>query len=256
MTPAQASLQSFIGAWHVMASHFPHAILGQANGLATCVANIPLFFFNAFFYDQPIESIEQFDQVLQDINAEGARLEHGWLSAVCHELTVEDWQSRLAPNSLISMMDLTGMTTPALKPPTRELPELEWRAIHSEKEAADCALINAISYHMPPEGFDSLANMYLWTGSSYGLVGYLNGQPITTAAAFPVGNTIYIALVATHPDHRGKGYAEACIRKVVEAARPIMASESIDLHASEAGRPLYQTMGFEPVARFTIVTRG
>jgi len=65
---------------------------------------------------------------------------------------------------------------------------------------------------------------------------------------------MYIALVATLPGHRARGYAEASMRHTIQQASVIMGNVPLTLHASDCGRPLYAVMGFMPCATFSLLT--
>jgi len=78
-------------------------------------------------------------------------------------------------------------------------------------------------------------------------------KPVTAAAAFPVDGTIYLALLATMPGNRGKGYAEAAIRHVAKQCAEATGWTRLTLHGTDAGRPLYQQMGFETDGSFSVL---
>jgi predicted acetyltransferase len=54
----------------------------------------------------------------------------------------------------------------------------------------------------------------------------------------------YVAMVATAPDHQRNGYAEATMRRALE----LSGGNPTFLHATDAGRPIYQRMGYQTVA--------
>jgi GNAT superfamily N-acetyltransferase len=176
------------------------------------------------------------------------------LHALCTDELPAGWEETVSAHSMAAIMNLTGMAADQFLEPIRPLPTLDWRSVTDIKTATDLAHLNAHAYGMPAELFDAVCNMHIWQDDCVAMVGYLDNQPVTSAAALPVAGTIYIALVASHADHRGKGYAEACIREVVEEAKPIMSSEKITLHASDAGKPLYAQMGFEASTNFALLT--
>jgi GNAT superfamily N-acetyltransferase len=95
------------------------------------------------------------------------------------------------------------------------------------------------------ELFECICNLPLWREDSFGYVGYARGQAVTSAGTFPVAGTIYVAFVATLPEAHGKGYAEAVMRHAIDRGRQGMGLTRMTLHASDMGRPLYQSMGFE-----------
>jgi GNAT superfamily N-acetyltransferase len=98
-----------------------------------------------------------------------------------------------------------------------------------------------------------MCNLHLWHADSLGYVGYAGEKAVTSAAAFPVCGTMYIALVATVPESHGKGYAEAVMRHAIEQASRAMGPVRMTLHASDMGRPVYRAMGFEAGARVMLL---
>ena len=91
----------------------------------------------------------------------------------------------------------------------------------------------------------------LWTSGFDAWIGYRNGEPVTSAAVVANDETLGIYNVATLPQFRGKGYAEAAVRHAVEQAGAAGARRIV-LQSTAPGYPLYVRMGFCPVARFTI----
>lgn len=56
--------------------------------------------------------------------------------------------------------------------------------------------------------------------------------------------------VLTYPRHRKKGYGSQVLRALLDEAKRTGVS-SVELSATEDGRPLYEKLGFEPVVRYT-----
>jgi GNAT superfamily N-acetyltransferase len=67
-----------------------------------------------------------------------------------------------------------------------------------------------------------------------------NGQTRVEVAPVPLVVNVY-----TEPQHRGKGIARALMRVLMEWASDAGADRVV-LHASDAGRPLYTSLGFGP----------
>ena len=248
------SIRYFIDAWKLMAGRLPGSTISHENGLANCFGNTPLSFLNISLFDHPLTDLASLDQGLGRAIAEAESCPYAWLHALCTDELPAGWEETVSAHSMAAIMNLTGMAADQFLEPIRPLPTLDWRRVTDIKTATDLAHLNAHAYGMPAELFDAVCNMHIWQDDCVAMVGYLDDQPVTSSAALPVAGTIYIALVASHADHRGKGYAEACIREVVEAAKQIMSSEKITLHASDAGRPLYAQMGFEASTTFALLT--
>jgi hypothetical protein len=83
-------------------------------------------------------------------------------------------------------------------------------------------------------------------------VGWAGDRPIAISAAFVESGITNVALVATLPEARGKGYGEAMTWRaaLTEPGQPAL------LLSSDAGRPVYDRMGFLPLYRFTLWYRG
>ena len=66
---------------------------------------------------------------------------------------------------------------------------------------------------------------------------------MSTATTIVHDDVLYLALVATTPDARRKGYAEAVIRHSLQKAHDTTGLNRTILHATEAGFPVYKRMG-------------
>ena len=82
-------------------------------------------------------------------------------------------------------------------------------------------------------------------------VGYLDGQPVSSAAAIRSGPTIGIYAVATVERARRRGIGRAVTWAVIEAGRSAWGSTIAILQSSQMGLPVYRSMGFEEVATYT-----
>lgn len=79
-------------------------------------------------------------------------------------------------------------------------------------------------------------------------IGWVEGHPVAISAAYVEAGVTNVALVATLPDARGKGYGEAMTWQAA-LAEP---GQHALLLSSDAGRPVYDRMGFMPLYRFTL----
>ncbi len=237
----------------MMVGRLPGAVIEQANGVATMFAHVPLPFLNLSMPDYPLATAGDLRAALAVVRVRAKTCEHGSLLALCEPWAPAEWEPVAVEEGFAMALNMTGMAADRLLPPRRALPELAFRRVSDETTARDLAMINAQAYGIPPELFDCMCNLHLWHADSYGYVGYAGEKAVTSAAAFPVGGTMYIALVATVPEAHGKGYAEAVMRHTIEQAGPAMGAVRMTLHASDMGRPVYQAMGFEPGARVMLL---
>jgi GNAT superfamily N-acetyltransferase len=79
--------------------------------------------------------------------------------------------------------------------------------------------------------------------------------PLCTVSVTPTGNTAGITLMATPPEHQRKGMGRALLTQVIADYRR-RGVERFHLGATEAGRPLYASVGFELVADLPVWVLG
>lgn len=75
--------------------------------------------------------------------------------------------------------------------------------------------------------------------------------PMCTVSVTPTGDAAGITLMATPPEHQRKGMGRALLSQVIDDYRR-RGVERFHLGATEAGRPLYTSLGFELVADLSV----
>lgn len=101
--------------------------------------------------------------------------------------------------------------------------------------------------------FDDAANVSVFEGDAayapgwHHFVGYVDGVPAATAAAYTGERVTRVDNVSTRREFRGRGYGEALTwhATVVRPDTPAV------LFASDMGRPVYERMGYVTVLRAT-----
>lgn len=254
MMTTEENVGLLIDAWKVMVNRFPGGHIHHTDGVATMFANLPLPFLNVSVLDRPVDEKSMHD-ALALARRRAATCAHHSMLALCEDWVPKDWESIATEQGFSRTLNMTGMAARELRPPRRAAPHIEFRRVADETTARDIAMVNAHAYKMPTELFECIANLYLWQEDSFGHVGYAAGRAITAAATLPVAGTIYVAFVATLPEAHGKGYAEAVMRKAIQEAQNAMGMRRLTLHASDMGRPLYQSMGFEPAGSVPLLVQ-
>lgn len=79
-------------------------------------------------------------------------------------------------------------------------------------------------------------------------VGYLDGSPVATAACYVTDQVVDVTLVTCRAEHRGQGIGRA----VTQAAVDVAPDKPALLIASDDGQPVYRSMGFRSLTRFTL----
>jgi ribosomal protein S18 acetylase RimI-like enzyme len=147
---------------------------------------------------------------------------------------------------------LRGMVADHLLPPRRTPPDLEYRRVASPETSRAFADLNAIGYNAPLEFGREVSDLAGFWDEAFAYVGYRNGQAVTTAATYLEADRLYVAWVATLPEARRNGYAEAAVRHSLEAAARSSGPSRTVLHATELGYPVYRAMGYRQVASFHV----
>ncbi len=252
----EENVRVLIDAWTLMVGRLPGSMIDHSGGVASMFGQVDLPFLNISAPDRPTTGAQDFRGIVTLIGKRAAQCPHPSLVALCEPWIPSDWEAILKEQAYTLALNMTGMAAEQLLPPRRPAPALKFRRVTDDSTARDIAMVNAHAYGMSPESFECICNTHLWHADTFGFVGYSEGRAVTTAAVFPVAGTRYVAFVATLPDANGKGYAEAVMRKAIQEAESAMGAVRLTLHASDAGRPLYSSMGFESGARVMLMMEG
>lgn len=79
-------------------------------------------------------------------------------------------------------------------------------------------------------------------------VGYTEAEAVATAAAYVSDHAVDVTLVTCRTEVRGCGFGRAVTQAAVEADR----TKPAMLLASDDGQPVYRSMGFRTMSRFTL----
>jgi ribosomal protein S18 acetylase RimI-like enzyme len=80
------------------------------------------------------------------------------------------------------------------------------------------------------------------------VIGSLDGRPVATGTAYLTGPTAGLYNISTAEDARGRGIGYAVTRALLDLSRASGADHAV-LHATEAGRPVYERAGFVEVCQ-------
>jgi len=116
--------------------------------------------------------------------------------------------------------------------------------------------LSAAAFELPREavarsmdvGLTATAALETWVGSS-------GDGPMSAVTVTRAGPTAGIWTMATPPEHQGKGMGRALLTRIIADYRQA-GVERFFLVATEAGRPLYESIGFEAVADLSMWVMG
>ena len=225
----------------------------ELRGVSIAAAGVTFQMFNCAFLSEPVPTDAELTQRILLANTHFNVRGLEWAYWVC-----EDWiagavrkRSRLLFERLgmRHSVDLPGMVAERVAPPAYTLPDIEIRRVcRGPVRDAFCA-IGSLCFNVPitwfTEVFDSDS---VWERfESY--VGYVDEEPVSTAAIVMGGGAMGVYNVATVPGHRRKGYGEAVMRHALADAESRHGMGRVLLQSTPAGYKLYQRMGFRTVTK-------
>lgn len=248
------SIRQFAGAWRLMCADAPSAAVAVTDGVEYVFAGAPVPFFNiALVTGRGLTADD-----LQRLGREACEwaAPHGvpWLLIVTHERLAAgtDAASALEACGLIPAIPMTGMRaqqlTPAAAPPPAGL------TLGVTADDAACAAIvdvNAVAYAMDLEAAKPLVGRQDFWKDHVAVVGVADETPASSAAVLMVNGYRYVALVATRPEQQRRGFADATMRHALDVSAQREGDRPTFLHATDAGRPVYERMGYQPVSTHT-----
>jgi len=131
--------------------------------------------------------------------------------------------------------------------PRPDPPGVEVREVTDAASLAVAERVLVEGYPMPGAEPGSVLDPGLLGGSTRVWLGYVDGQPVSVAAAHQAAAMTLVEYVAARPSARGKG-AGAAVTWAATLADP---ERPVVLVASDDGRPTYERMGYLAVERWT-----
>jgi GNAT superfamily N-acetyltransferase len=250
------SLQQFIDAWRVMCTRTAGHVAASEDGVEYIFSGVPIAFFNVAILTGRDLSADRLRSLGRRAGAWAAGSGVPWLLVVTHDGLAPgtDAASVLDACGLGPMMPMTGMLAARVAPPARIPDGLSLMVPEESEECAAILDVNGVAYGMDLEAGKPLIGTRAFWNDHVGVLGKVAGRPACCAAVMMIDGHRYVALVATDPGHQRKGYAEAAMRHALALAAQAHGELPTVLHASEAGRPIYERMGYLPISRHTVFT--
>ncbi len=225
------------------------------DGMDAAWAGSALLINNGTYLTSPVQGAEDLERRVAAAAADAAALQMPWALYLYEPWTGmsrEQASEIAARHGVDYFMSVQVMTADVreLKPPARPPPGVSFRRVQSEADARIVLDLNVRAYGMPPEITDSVLATKSYFQDLSREFGYIafdkDGTPVSTTTVIEIDGWLYVALVATDPDHRQKSYAEAVMRHALEstaAALPHITRTSLD--ATAMGAPVYTRMGYQ-----------
>jgi GNAT superfamily N-acetyltransferase len=243
-----------LGAWRTMCAGSPGYQQRSADGVDYVFSGLPIAFFNVALVTARGVTADALADAGRSACAWAARQQVPWMFVVTHDGLEDgvDATQTLDSAGLAPMMPLTGMLATEVSPPASLPGGLQVEIPQDDERCADVLHVNALAYGMDLEAGQSLMAKRSFWASHVPVVGSVDGKAVCSAAVMMVDGYRYVALVATDPAHQRRGYADAAMRHALRVARDVHGPHPTVLHATEAGRPVYERMGYQTIAKHTI----
>ncbi|WP_213803982.1 GNAT family N-acetyltransferase [Granulicella sp. dw_53] len=248
------SLHQFISTWKLLAKPFPQADVTDKPGLTITWANIPFVFYNTLFLTEQLSDAQTLkDRMQQARTYMRANQNPGWLVVSLDNLSgaAQEELTKIAEQEKFVPLPMVGMSGHILPLEVKPHAPLRFVRISDKATITDFADLNCMGYNLPIHTGRSLIHEHtFWHEHAYGFVAYEGDQPVSTATAIVNEDFLLLFLVATLPEARRKGYADAVIRHALNAAYEATGIRRTVLHASNDGAPVYLRMGYRPIGNF------
>lgn len=253
-TNVALSMRQFVEAWKHMCAGQPGYRFGSETGLELVFSGLPIPFFNVAFATTTIDSADQLTALANQARQWAVTYPVPWFFTVTSDVVSKDVDvaGTLARCEMAPVMNLTGMMAEDIAALDRTPASLELVRPRDEATCSAMMEVNGEAYGMGPFDFESAMSTPSYWEQHFPVVGKVDGNPVTCSAVVMVEGRRYVAFVATHPDHRRHGYADAAMRHSLDLAAAAHGRVPTVLHATDAGRPVYARMGYQPIATHAV----
>jgi GNAT superfamily N-acetyltransferase len=252
--PVDLSIKHFVDAWRTMcgpARGFDEEAVGDVHYI---FSGIPIPFFNVALVTGRDVSAATLSATGQGACDWASKHDVPWLFVITHEALAvgTDAGAALDACGLAPLMPLTGMIAQQVAPPSTLRPELQLLHPQSDDDCSALVDVNSLAYGMDLEDAKgTIGKQRFWSGH-FPALGVADGTPVSAAAVLMVNGYRYVALVATDPARQRRGYGDAVMRHALELSARVHGQAPTTLHATAAGRPIYERMGYATLAEHTV----
>jgi ribosomal protein S18 acetylase RimI-like enzyme len=248
------SVRQFTAAWRLMCATSVGYTATSADGIDYVFSGAPIAFFNVAILNGRGISSDALQAYGTDACRFAASKQVPWLLIVTTESLAPgiDAVACLDGCALGPMMPMTGMLADRLTPAARAPENLRLTVPDDDRGCAAILDVNSLAYGMDLDaGKPMIGRPSFWQGH-FPVIGIAGDTPVCSAAVMMVEGYRYVALVATDPEHQRRGYGDAAMRHALAAAAQAQGERQTVLHATDAGRPVYERMGYRTISTHTV----
>jgi len=248
------SIRQMDGAWRLMCAGAPKCVVAATEGIQYIFSGLPISFFNLALLTGSDLSAEELSARGREACAWAAAQSVPWLLVVTHEQLESgvDAAAALDACGLAVVMPMTGMLARTVAA-ARNVPGLQLTVPQDDSGCAAIVDINALAYGVDLEASKATIGSRMFWKDHFPVLGVSGGKPVSSATVLMVDGHRYVALVATEPGQQRRGFADATMRRALENAAKAHGETPTVLHASDAGRPVYERMGYASISTHTLL---
>jgi GNAT superfamily N-acetyltransferase len=248
------SMSQFCDAWRMMCAPSPTYATESTAGADYIFSGLPLFFFNAALISARGLSEAALKEHGKRACAWAADKGVPWILVVTHEALEPgvDAVATMGECGMVPVMPLTGMLAERLTSAMQVPDGLQLTEPQTDDGCAALLDVNSLGYATDlGAGKSLLGNRAFWA-DHFPVLGLVDGTPATSSVVMMLGGYRYVALVATDPAHQRRGFADAAMRRALESSAAVHGERPTVLHATDAGRPVYERMGYTTISTHTL----
>ena len=248
------SIQQFSEAWRLMCASAPGRSFAAGEGVEYVFSGCPIPFFNIALLTARGISADDLKSRAREACAWASDKEVPWLFLLTHEALGADLDAAalLDDCELAPQTPLTGMLTEAVTPSAKAPSGVELSVPRDDAGCSAILDINAAAYGMDFSAAKELIGTSSFWANHFPVVGAVGGTPAAAAGVLMTDSCRYVCLVATDPTWQRRGLADAAMRRALELSAAVHGERPTVLHATEAGRPVYERMGYRTISHHTI----
>jgi ribosomal protein S18 acetylase RimI-like enzyme len=228
----------------------------ELSGVFIAHAGVTFQMFNAAFLSAPVrdekELAQRITQASVFFRARGTPwsfwVTQGWLDKPLRSQSRSVFQR----HGLRYVSEMPGMIADSIPPAIRRLPPLDVRRVAGEGLRRVFCELGSACFNVPKMWFREVFDTGPIWERFRGYVGFVNNEPVATAAVVAASGALGVYNLATVPGWQRRGYGEAVMRAALDDTRQQHPLERSILQSTMQGLGLYLRMGYRTVTKIDV----